>query len=203
MAALLWLAFHESAVGKCLLTIVGMAALGVAFVVGMPVLNAALNSGWWLPIALPLLATPIVLSAFWWIAAPTTEGRKVLDHIAGFKQYLSITERERLDRMTPPKDTPELFEKFLPYAIALGGREPLGGAVRGRPRRGLGAGAAGLCLVFGIEQPVEQSRRLCRQRRLVAVERGRLGVDRAGRDGSGGGGSSGGGGGGGGGGGWY
>ena len=78
------------------------------------------NSGWWLPLVFPLLAVPLVISAFWWIAAPTSEGRTVLDHIAGFKQYLSITERERLDRMTPPEDTPELFERYLPYAIALG-----------------------------------------------------------------------------------
>jgi uncharacterized membrane protein YgcG len=119
VAALLWLAFHDSTVGKCLLTLVGMAALGVAFAIGMPVLSAALNSGWWLPLALPLVAAPIVISAFWWIAAPTKEGRKVLDHIAGFKQYLTITERERLDRMTQPRDTPELFEKYLPFAIAL------------------------------------------------------------------------------------
>ena len=55
-----------------------------------------------------------------WIDAPTREGRAVLDRIAGFKQYLSITERERLDRMHPPQDTPELFERYLPYAIALG-----------------------------------------------------------------------------------
>ena len=82
----------------------------------------ALDSGWWLPLLLPALALPLVISAFWWIAAPTIEGRAVLDHIAGFKQYLSITERERLDRMTPapPPDTPEIFEKYLPYAIALG-----------------------------------------------------------------------------------
>ena len=120
VTALLWLAFHESTAGKCLLTLVGFAAMAIAFVVGMPVLNAALNSGWWLPLVLPLLAAPIVLSAFWWMAAPTKEGRAVLDHIAGFKQYLTITERERLDRMTQPRDTPELFEKYLPYAIALG-----------------------------------------------------------------------------------
>ena len=44
----------------------------------------------------------------------------MLDRIAGFRQYLSITEGDRLDRMTPPKDTPELFERFLPFAIALG-----------------------------------------------------------------------------------
>jgi hypothetical protein len=63
---------------------------------------------------------PLVVSCFWWIAAPTREGRALLDHIAGFRQYLSITERERLDRMTAPEDTPEVFEKYLPYAIALG-----------------------------------------------------------------------------------
>ena len=51
---------------------------------------------------------------------PTKEGRAVLDRIAGFKQYLSITERERLDRMQAPEDTLNLFERYLPYAIALG-----------------------------------------------------------------------------------
>lgn len=117
--ALLWLAFHESATGKCLLTLLGFVAVGTAVVLGMPIFAEALGSRWWLPLILPLIASPLVFSAFWWIAAPTPDGRKVLDHIAGFKQYLSITEAERLDRMTPPKDTPELFEKYLPFAIAL------------------------------------------------------------------------------------
>ena len=44
----------------------------------------------------------------------------MLDRIAGFKQYLSITERERLDRMQAPADSLQLFERYLPYAIALG-----------------------------------------------------------------------------------
>jgi uncharacterized membrane protein YgcG len=119
-AALLWLAFHESKTGKCLLTLVGFGAVSVALMVGFPIIVEALATGWFLPLLLPLLALPLVISAFWWISAPTPEGRIVLDHIAGFKQYLSITEAERLDRMTPPKETPELFEKYLPYAIALG-----------------------------------------------------------------------------------
>jgi uncharacterized membrane protein YgcG len=110
----------SSAVGKCLFSILAFAAAGVALAIGFPILGEALNSGWWLPIVIPLLALPLVISAFFWIDAPTKEGRAVLDRIAGFKQYLSITERERLDRMTPPKDTPELFERYLPYAIALG-----------------------------------------------------------------------------------
>jgi uncharacterized membrane protein YgcG len=120
VVALLWLAFHDSAVGKCLLSLVSLAGFAVAASVGLPMIVEALNTGWWLPLVLPALAAPLVLSAFWWISAPTPEGRTVLDHIAGFKQYLSITETERLDRMTPPKDTPEVFERFLPYAIALG-----------------------------------------------------------------------------------
>ena len=119
LCGILWLLFHESTVGKCLLTLVSFVAVAIAFSLGMPILGAALNGGWYLPLALPLLALPVVISAFWWMSAPTLEGRTVLDHVAGFKQYLSITERDRLDRMTPPADTPEIFEKYLPYAIAL------------------------------------------------------------------------------------
>lgn len=108
------------AAGQCLITIL-IAVLGMgALALGFPLFAEALSTGWWFPLLLPALSLPIVISAFWWISAPTIEGRQVLDHIAGFKQYLSITERDRLDRMTPPDDTPQLFEKYLPYAIALG-----------------------------------------------------------------------------------
>lgn len=68
----------------------------------------------------PLLALPLVLSAFKWMAAPTREGRKVMDEIAGFERYLSITEEDRLETLHPPEKTPELFERYLPHAIALG-----------------------------------------------------------------------------------
>ncbi len=121
VAALLSAGMKGSSVGgKCLLSVIAFIAGGVALALGMPIFTEALNSGWWLPLLIPALALPLVISAFWWIAAPTKEGRTVLDHIAGFKQYLSITERERLDRMTAPRDTPEIFEKYLPFAIALG-----------------------------------------------------------------------------------
>jgi hypothetical protein len=68
----------------------------------------------------PLLALPLVLSAFKWMAAPTREGRAVMDQIAGFERYLSITEEDRLETLHPPEKTPELFERYLPHAIALG-----------------------------------------------------------------------------------
>ena len=121
-AALLFMWTQSAtAVGKCLVSFVGFAFAALAIGTGAPILFQALASGWWLPLAMPLIALPLVISAFFWIDAPTREGRAVLDRIAGFKQYLSVTERERLDRMHPPEeDTPQLFERYLPYAIALG-----------------------------------------------------------------------------------
>ena len=56
----------------------------------------------------------------WLIKAPTLHGRKIMDKIEGLKMYLSVAEKERLNLLNPPEKTPELFEEFLPYAIALG-----------------------------------------------------------------------------------
>jgi len=105
---------------NCLIMVMAAVLVMLALATGFPVLAGAVSTDFLLPILLPMLALPVVMSAFWWISAPTKEGRAVLDRIAGFRQYLSIAERERLDRMTAPKDTPEIFERYLPYAIALG-----------------------------------------------------------------------------------
>lgn len=50
---------------------------------------------------------------------PTDSGREALDDIEGFRQYLRVAERERLNLENPPERTPALFEKFLPFALAL------------------------------------------------------------------------------------
>lgn len=71
------------------------------------------------PVFVPLLALPLGISAFWWMAAPTKAGRAAMDRIAGFRRYLSVTEEDRLETMHPPEKTPELFERYLPHAIAL------------------------------------------------------------------------------------
>jgi hypothetical protein len=94
---------------------------GAAFVV-MAFVLAAQNEpfGTWVWMLVPLLILPVALSAFVWMAAPTQEGRQVMDEIAGFERYLSITEEDRLNVLHPPEKTPELFERYLPYAIALG-----------------------------------------------------------------------------------
>jgi uncharacterized membrane protein YgcG len=53
------------------------------------------------------------------LRAPTEMGQKLLDQIEGFRLYLSTAEEERLKVLNPPDKTPELFERYLPYALAL------------------------------------------------------------------------------------
>ena len=50
---------------------------------------------------------------------PTNAGRKIMDEIEGFRMYLATAEEQRLEFLHPPEKTPELFERYLPYAIAL------------------------------------------------------------------------------------
>ena len=115
-----WLSLPKLAtVPGCIVHGVLIVLGGVAVAASLPTIPMALSTGRWLPIGIAAIGLPLALSAFAWIDAPTKDGRAMLDRIAGFKQYLSITERDRLDRMQAPKDDLQLFERFLPYAIAL------------------------------------------------------------------------------------
>lgn len=67
-----------------------------------------------------LCAVAINILFYQWLKAPTLAGRKLLDRIEGFKLYLSVAEKDELNFKHPPEKTPELFEQYLPYAIALG-----------------------------------------------------------------------------------
>lgn len=50
----------------------------------------------------------------------TPDGQKLYEEIEGFKLYMSVAEKDRLNFHNPPEQTPQLFEKLLPYALALG-----------------------------------------------------------------------------------
>ncbi len=151
--------------------------------------------------------------------APTPVGREVGDQLAGFRLYLSVAEAERMNLPGRPDFTTDLFDRFLPYAIALGVERPWAAALEAHMARGLpgdpemdysppfdsGSGfdagaitasaaaiASTLGTSFASAMPASQS--------SDGGSGGDSGGDSGG--GSGGGGSSGGGGGGGGGGGW-
>lgn len=53
------------------------------------------------------------------IKAPTKLSKQIEAELKGFRMYLKTAEENRLNLLTPPDRTPELFEKLLPYAIAL------------------------------------------------------------------------------------
>lgn len=68
-----------------------------------------------------LIAGITTMFYYYGIRGYTSEGLRIKRDIEGFKFFLETTEGERLKIIgTPPTKTPELYEKYLPYAVALG-----------------------------------------------------------------------------------
>jgi uncharacterized membrane protein len=64
-----------------------------------------------------ILSGLIVVMFGWSMPSRTVQGTRQLEKVLGFREFLSRVEGDRLDRMVK---TPEMFEKFLPFAMALG-----------------------------------------------------------------------------------
>jgi uncharacterized membrane protein len=55
-----------------------------------------------------------------WLKAPTLAGRRLLDQIEGFKHYLQVAEDDEITKRNAPDFSTDIYETWLPYAIALG-----------------------------------------------------------------------------------
>jgi uncharacterized membrane protein len=64
-----------------------------------------------------LAASLIVVGFGWFMPARTTRGVRALEQILGFEEFLTRVESDRFQRVIK---TPQMFEKFLPFAMALG-----------------------------------------------------------------------------------
>lgn len=64
-----------------------------------------------------LILINILFSIFFNIS--TDKGLELTAKIEGFEMYLKTAEESRLNFLTPPDQTPQQFEKMLPYAVAL------------------------------------------------------------------------------------
>jgi uncharacterized membrane protein len=53
------------------------------------------------------------------LEAPTRAGRKVLADLQNFREFLSRTDSDRLNRENQPGQTPVTLEKYSAYAVAL------------------------------------------------------------------------------------
>jgi Predicted membrane protein (DUF2207) C-terminal domain/Predicted membrane protein (DUF2207) N-terminal domain len=92
-------------------------ALVIVIVTAVAALGAGPSVG-----VVAVIAVMIVVTVFFAIVmkAPTLRGRKLLDEMLGFKDYLEIAEKDEMNLRNPPEKTPQLFEAYLPYALALG-----------------------------------------------------------------------------------
>lgn len=71
-----------------------------------------------LPFILAGIITAAIICAFgWFMPARTPAGARTLEGVLGFEDFLSHVEEDRFERTIK---TPQMFEKFLPYAMALG-----------------------------------------------------------------------------------
>jgi uncharacterized membrane protein len=63
------------------------------------------------------IASGLVICIFgWFMSARTITGARALEKVLGFEEFLGRVEKDQIERL---EKTPELFEKYLPYAMAL------------------------------------------------------------------------------------
>lgn len=100
------------------------ARFGTMFVVGIILLFSSFILG---PIFVSfmlgasLFASAMIMIIFSiFMSKKTKQGTEILRKILGFKEFLKVTEKERLKFHNPPEMVPEVFEKYLPYAMVLG-----------------------------------------------------------------------------------
>lgn len=65
--------------------------------------------------ALALLGLPLGKKLIFW----TDKGRKQFEQALGLKMFITAAEKDRLEMLNAPSDTPQLFEELLPYAVAM------------------------------------------------------------------------------------
>jgi uncharacterized membrane protein len=71
-----------------------------------------------LPFVVAGILSGVIIAGFgWFMPTRTAGGVKALEGILGFEDFLTHVEADRMQRVS---QTPETFEKFLPYAMALG-----------------------------------------------------------------------------------
>ncbi len=86
----------------------------IPFVLVVGILAVFINS--WFIGVLAIFAA-VIISFF---ERRTQKGYEALDHLKGFKDFLSVTEKERYTFHNAPAKNPEQFMEYLPYAIAFG-----------------------------------------------------------------------------------
>jgi uncharacterized membrane protein len=110
------------------LYVIGGVAFGLIVAFGSATLMGWLGMQPGAGIIAGILSGVIVVLFGWFMPSRTAQGTRQLEKVLGFREFLSRVESDRLDRMVK---TPEMFEKFLPFAMALGVEETWAKAFEG------------------------------------------------------------------------
>jgi hypothetical protein len=73
----------------------------------------------WHAVAAALFLAAMNAFFFAWIRTPTQEGKQLLTEIEGFRLFLKSVEQLPMQRTEEPTDHAGIYEKYLPYAVAL------------------------------------------------------------------------------------
>lgn len=94
------------------------AGAGLALLVGLRLLWGDLSAD---PVLTGGILASAAVAAIFLCLLPvrTREGVRLLDLVEGLALFMETAERDRLEMLNPPEETPALFEALLPYAFAL------------------------------------------------------------------------------------
>ena len=115
--------YYKSNLGWAALGFIASILLAIAVVLSPVAKNSLLVLGLFVALLIMNLLFAFLLPA------PTRYGAQVSSEIDGFKLYLETAEEKRINTADPlgsrpPAMTTELYERFLPYAMALGVEKP-------------------------------------------------------------------------------
>jgi hypothetical protein len=87
-----------------------------SFMIGSVVLAVNFSS---IVVAVTGLLVTVNVACLLWLRMPTKTGQELLDTSDGFREYLKSVERLPMDKTDAPGSHAGLYEKYLPYAVAL------------------------------------------------------------------------------------
>jgi hypothetical protein len=94
--------------GGIALLLVGVAFGVVGFAIGAPLVLPAF-----------VIAGVVVLVFAWFMPAMTPKGARARVHVDGLEEYIRRAEKAELEFHQSPESAAELFDRLLPYAVAL------------------------------------------------------------------------------------
>ncbi|HVA16142.1 MAG TPA: DUF2207 domain-containing protein [Candidatus Dormibacteraeota bacterium] len=91
-------------------------AIGFVMVWGAGFLSSTMGISAVTTIASGVLTGLIIAGFGYFMSARTVPGERALEKVLGFEDFLGRVEKDQIERI---EKTPEMFEKYLPYAMAL------------------------------------------------------------------------------------